>query len=544
MSAVVEAVDDELLTVMELIGGAAVSELDSAIDRGGLAVLDDRSGVAARRAIHMNLEVEVHALVVGDILLREACRRHNVLGDGERAGHLDPDAAVVTERDVDRIAIPAGAQRLRGGMRLVAGVRLRGVEIARTAQARLAGLDVYLAVPNLIVVKLVVRALDAVVIRVVHEVSLRHLDGFPILSCGTSLVIGELVPETAAAAQVVLRCGLRARLVRIDRRVLLEVVERVLRGRLEARRGAARRGCAVGRGRARPVIRIEVHLRAVLGRVADALEVRIQITALVSELLNHDVVDVINDLHAIERADGERLVRVARNGSFAVLGLHVVMQQRDERRRDLNRYRVALKRRIRRFRNRNLDLVDVAEATAILVSVVALDRHVRHGVGTAVGIVLRGVRRVLIDNREVLLRIDLHVRAERIREGDIAIVGHVEAVVGIDLRRHADSTGLHVLGDLLKDLAQALCVGSRFVVAVLALRILCTLSQAIAVVCRGIRIVARHGMHEAVARLGVLIRRVIIRIGIFEDANRIDNRRILSGLQAARNAYRLARLTI
>ena len=282
-----------------------------------------------------------------------------------------------------------------------------------------------------------------------------------------------LVVIMAVARQVARRLslrGLRAGGIHVNGRLLLEEVVTV---------GGSRR--KVG-DRVAQVL-VATPLVGVEGDGLGALLAgRIRLDVLLQRLIRGEQVfarDIL-DARSVLDADGLGLVNRKR-----ALGLvDVKFAQRNQRRRDL-------------------DLYDVALLRVILCGALNSDDQIRSFAGKSVGVditrggrILRALKRlaVVFDLGEA---IDLHIVAQLIGKRNVA--GLMLAIAVVDFGRIANDLG-DALGDVLKDVLELLGVFRRLVVV----GVFCTRTKVDGPFAperntgRGGRIVARHGVHELI----------------------------------------------
>ena len=297
-----------------------------------------------------------------------------------------------------------------------------------------------------------------------------------------------LVVIKAAARQLSLR-GQRAGGIRVNGRLLLEEVVTV-------GGGGRKVGDRVAQVLVTPLVGIEGNgLGALLaGRIL--LDVLLQRLIRGEQVFARDSLDARSVLHA----DGLDVVDCKR-----ALGLvDVKFAQRNQRRRDL-------------------DLYDVALLRVILCGALNGDDQIRSFAGKSVGVditrggrILRALKRlaVVFDLGEA---IDLHKVAQLIGKRNVA--GLMLAIAVVDFGRIANDLG-DALRDVLKDVLELLGVFRRLVV----IGVFCARTKVdgplapVRNVGRGGRIVARHGVHELIL------------------VNRAGGRGIGTGIRAAKDA--------
>ena len=297
-----------------------------------------------------------------------------------------------------------------------------------------------------------------------------------------------LVVIKAAARQLSLR-GQRAGGIRVNGRLLLEEVVTV-------GGGGRKVGDRVAQVLVTPLVGIEGNgLGALLaGRIL--LDVLLQRLIRGEQVFARDSLDARSVLHA----DGLDVVDRKR-----ALGLvDVKFAQRNQRRRDL-------------------DLYDVALLRVILCGALNGDDQIRSFAGKSVGVditrggrILRALKRlaVVFDLGEA---IDLHKVAQLIGKRNVA--GLMLAIAVVDFGRIANDLG-DALRDVLKDVLELLGVFRRLVV----IGVFCARTKVdgplapVRNVGRGGRIVARHGVHELIL------------------VNRAGGRGIGAGIRAAKDA--------
>ena len=378
-----QTADDERLAVLERVRRlSVVVERDSERIAHRLVVrIADLSGeFLSLRLVNLNGEGE---RVVGKIGTIVALGDDQRLGDSQRARLLDDELSVIAQMAGDIAPRPHGIEnRRRRRCRIVALDRSQLVDIGEARSTRLehrvaGSVSADIAKPRL---GNIARELDGA----------RPQCGFPIVD----LVPAALVVVGAICAQRALSRH-RARLIRVDRRFLGHVVIAV-----GLRRGERRRNVAVLA--AAPLVRVERH--TVAGRVC--LDVggkrRIGVAQRASHVFLHTRLE--------EYANGERQV----DGTRACRFVNLEMTQRDKRCRNLHFDEVA-RRQIIRLGHRNNDRAQVTRGVKHVA------RFAREGVrvNISAGRFHRILEQLLRehDRRE---RIDLHVVAELVGEGDVS----------------------------------------------------------------------------------------------------------------------------
>ena len=191
-----------------------------------LLILHHGAKLLVRRGGNRNLKLEALAFkhVGAQVIVSSNL---GILVDGQRAGQLDVDFAVVAQRDVEHIGVvdvvPVGIDDLGGGVR---GVVLLGERQAIDARdARRTCLDIVRPVVRLAPERRARREVGAHEAR--DAVLLRNLPALGILGVIRAFVIID-VARMRLGHQL-----LRAVLIRVEHRVLGEVVEAVALGRDE-----------------------------------------------------------------------------------------------------------------------------------------------------------------------------------------------------------------------------------------------------------------------------------------------------------------------
>ena len=311
------------------------------------------------------------------------CRRHVV---------RKADLAVIAQVGVDmrrgqlcRRVVPLGVEHVGRGIGLV--VLLDGVELIDKGQTRGAHSKHQVTV--------LIGNNRAVELRGVAADKLDDGGGGLGLAVLALLLKLILVVIGAGICQRA-RCRLRAFLIRVNRRLLLEVVVAVGVGRLKGRNCIAQRA-------ATPLVRVEIHG---VGAVNDG---RIMLDVILEprDLLGRKQVVERSALHArgILHLDGLNVV----DRKLAVYGLKVAL--RNQRRRNLDRY-------------------DIAGLGLVLFGMLNGDDQVRGITRKCVGVdVVLGLCRLVKRRAVVYKTVDLHKVAQLIGKRNVAGLGRVVTLV-------------------------------------------------------------------------------------------------------------------
>ena len=217
------------------------------------------------------------------------------------------------------------------------------------------------------------------------------------------VVIGNLVSQRGPL------CRLRASLIRVNGRLLLEIVIAVGVGRLKGRNRIAHRTAA-------PLVRVEVHG---LGAVNDG-RIMLDVVLEPRDLLGRKQVVERNALHARGVLHADRLSAVDRK--LAVFVLKVAL--RNQRRRNLDRY-------------------DIAGLGLALFGMLNGDDQVRSITRECVGVdVVLGLCRLVKRRAVVHKTVDLHKVAQLIGKRNVAGLGRVVTLFDFGRVRRFRRNGL------------------------------------------------------------------------------------------------------
>ena len=380
------------------------------------------------------------------------CRRHIV---------LIADPAVVAQVGVDmrrgRLGghvVPLGIENVGGGMGVVAAhALLSGVELIDKGQA--------CGSHSKHQVTVLIGNNRAVELRGVAADKLDDVGG------GLGLVVFALLLELILVVILTVSsqralCRLRAFLIRVNGRLLLEVVVAVGVGRLKGRNRITQLA-------ATPLVRIEIHgLGSVIGNGRIVLDVILE----PRDLLGRKQVVERVLLHARGVLHADRLSAIDRK--LAVYGLKVA--QRNQRCGDADRYNIALS---------GIFIVGALHGDE-QVFCLAIEL-VRVGIGFFVEHLVRLGKRRAVDD-DLGEAVDLHKVAQLIGKRDVTGLGLV-ALLNFGRIRLLRRNGLR---DVIEYLLELVGIGRRLVV-VGVLR-----ARTVSIPCRSIGIVARHGLHELV----------------------------------------------
>ena len=294
-----------------------------------------------------------------------------------------------------RLAVPLRVQHI--GRRASDIFRLRLREFIDIRQTCRAGLEIGIAIG---IVRNGARELLSRAIREADD--LGFLDS---LAAFVHLKEGVLVVERLASGTRCLLRRLHARFIRINGRIAREVVIRVALGRIEMRNGITQRGT---RGEC---VRVEIHL-AVFGVGLD--------------IFRHGFIGVRNKRKRIgfnaRREENAQRIRIAhRHGARSFV--HVEVAQRNKARGNFHLNFIA-RGHIARFRHGDHD---IAQAHGFAVELGRTYKCV--GVG-GIGRGFRHVAKHVVIHHNRLERVNLHVRAKRVVERDVAIA-HLKALASV-----------------------------------------------------------------------------------------------------------------
>ena len=365
--------------------------------------------------------------------------------------------------------------------------RLRLLKLVNVRQTRRAGFEVGIAVG---IVRNGARELLSRAGREADD--LGFLDS---LTAFAHLKEGVLVVEHLASGTRRPLRRLRARFIGINGRIAREVVIRIALRRIEARNSIAQRGARSERVR---------------------VEIRLAVFGIGRNVFRHCPVGVRDKLKRIglnaRREENTQRIRIAhRHGTRSFI--HVEIAQRNKACGNFHLDLVA-RGHIARFRHGNHD---IAQAHGFAVQFGRACKCV--GIG-GIGRGFRHVAKHVVVHHDRLERVDLHVGAQRIVEGDVAIA-HLKALASVG----GIARALHdFLRDVFEDFRELTGARSRLVEvrtfsAIAEAPVPLATEPALRVSIGSCRVIARSRLHELVFIRCSRNAHISARVRIIENAN-------------------------
>ena len=421
-----------------------------------------------RRGLYRELEIKRLVGISGRI---ETLGHIERLRNRQRSRNFNRQLAVVAQMRNNRrrgrgrrLAVPLRVQHVSRRAGDIFRLRLREfIDIRQTCRA---GLEVSVAIG---VVRKSARKLLGRARWEAHDFRLRNGSAAFAHRKEMILVVMRSTRRDSAASR-----RLRARFISINRGIAREVVICIALRRIEVRNRIAQRGTRGER------IRVEIHL-AVFG--------------IVRNVFHHGFIGARNKRKRIglnaRREENAQRIRIAYRHSARSF-VHIEVAQRNKARGNLHLNLIA-HRHIARFRHGDHD---IAQARSFAVQFGRARKCV--GVG-GIGRGFRHVAKHMVVHRDRFECVNLHVRAQRVVERDVAIA-HLKALASIGGIARALHDFLRDVFEDFRELARArsrlIEVGTFSAIAEAPIPLVTP-----PVLCIGIgsgRIVARHGLHELV----------------------------------------------